>query len=133
MIYIAAVYYYYYVHAGTFKSIAVRVTRQKDVIFDIELKISIEEPLSLYLEYTDMVSGLNYTKVTSGMYMNVTTICHVEFDSQVKFDKFRVSVALQSSRGIRGPLVSGGEHGECSISDTRYLIQLHIIVHVDSS
>ena len=99
-------------YAGTFKDIEVRITVERDVLFDIDLPTALEDPVRLYLEYTNVVNRRKDPQTTSAMYTNVSTIRHIEFDSDVNFEQFEVSVALESNTGVRGPLTSAGQHGK---------------------
>lgn len=105
--------------AGTFKDIEVRITVERDVLFDIDLPTPLEDPVRLYLEYTNVVTQRKDRQTTSAMYTNVSTIRHIEFDSDVNFEQFEVSVALESNTGVREPITSAqGQYGK------------HIHVHV---
>lgn len=84
----------------------------RDTIFDLDLPVRLEDPLRLYLEYTDVASGRLDVVKTSAMYTNLSNIRHIEFDSDVMFDRFRVSVALEFVDGTRGPVRAAGQYGE---------------------
>ena len=101
---------------GQFNDIAVRITVDRDVIFDIDLPARLEDPVRLYLLYSDVDSGEVDEVITSAIYTNLTNIYHIVFDSEVRYDRFQVTVALISEpfegARVRGPLRNAGEYGE---------------------
>lgn len=100
---------------GSFKDIEVRITVDRDVIFDVSLPTRLEDPIRLYLEYRDTDSGEMDPVVTSAMYTNTSDILHIEFDSDVNFERFEVGVALESNTGVRGPITQAGRYGKLSL------------------
>lgn len=110
------------VSAGTFKDIEVRITVDRDVIFDIDLPTRLEDPVRLYLEYINIENRKMDQKTTSAMYTNLSTIRHIEFDSDVNFERFEVGVALVSGRE-RGPITRAGQYGkQCYLGYTHVTI-----------
>ena len=105
------------VAAGTFTDIEVRITVDRDVIFDIDLPTRLEDPVRLYLEYTNTENREIDRKTTSAMYTNLSTIRHIEFDSDVNFERFEVGVALMSHT-VRGPVtLAVGQYGkQCQLT-----------------
>ena len=97
---------------GTFKDIEIRITVERDVLFDIDLPTPLEDPVRLYLEYMNVVSREMDRQTTSAMYTNLSTIRHIEFDSDVNFEQFEVGVALESNTGVRGPITPAGQYGK---------------------
>lgn len=85
---------------------------ERDVLFDIDLPTALEVPVRLYLEYTNVVTRERDQQTTSAMYTNLSTIRHIEFDSDVNFEQFEVSVALESNTGVRGPVNQAGQHSK---------------------
>ena len=86
----------------------------RDVLFDLDLPTQLTEPVRLYLEYRNVDNGLMDTKITSAMYTNLRNIRHIEFDSEVQFERFEVSVALISTTRVIGPVVPAGQYGKCT-------------------
>ena len=72
--------------------------------------------MRLYLKYIDIDSGKVDEVQTSAMYTNLKNIRHIEFDSDVMFKRFQVTVALESVDGTRGPLRPAGQYGEFNSS-----------------
>lgn len=97
---------------GQFTDIAVRITVDSDVIFDVDLPVALEDPVRLYLRYVDIDSGKVDEVQTEAMYTNLKYIRHIEFDSDVIFERFQVTVAVESMDGTRGPLRNAGQYGE---------------------
>ena len=89
---------------------------ERDVLFDIDLPTALEDPVRLYLEYTNVVTRRKDRQTTSAMYTNLSTIRHIEFDSDVNFEEFEVSVALESNTGVRGPIIQAGQYSKDNIN-----------------
>ena len=105
----------YYI-IGQFTDVAVRITVDGDVIFDVDLPVQLEDPVRLYLKYVDVDSDKVDEVQTSAMYTNLKYIRHIEFNSDVIFERFRVTIAVESVDGIRGPLRPAGQYGESNSS-----------------
>ena len=102
---------------GQFTDVAVRITVDSDVIFDVDLPVELEDPVRLYLKYIDVDSGKIDEVKTSALYTNLTHILHIEFDSDVMFERFQVTVAVEAVDGTRGPLRPAGQYGKsCDIA-----------------
>lgn len=101
---------------GQFTDVAVRITVDSDVIFDVDLPVELENPVQLYLKYVDVDSGEVDEVQTSAMYTNLRNIRHIEFDSNVIFERFQVTIAVESVDGTRGPLSPAGQYGEFNSS-----------------
>ena len=101
---------------GQFTDVAVRITIDSDVIFDVDLPVELEDPVRLYLKYVDVDSGKVDEVQTSAMYTNLRNIRHIEFDSNVIFERFQVTIAVESVDGTRGPLRPAGQYGEFNSS-----------------
>ena len=86
----------------------------RDVIFDLNLPTKLQDPVQLYLEYRNVDNSEMDTKTTSAMYTNLKNIRHIEFDSDVNFERFDVSVALESG-GVRGPIMPAGRYGRLHV------------------
>ena len=67
--------------------------------------------MRLYLKYIDVDSGKIDEVKTSALYTNLTHILHIEFDSEVMFERFQVTVAVEAVDGTRGPLRPAGQYG----------------------
>ena len=96
---------------GTFKGLDVLITQDGDVIYKINLHNEINTPVHLFFKYIDASEeeeeeGMSVpTNITTNASFNSTVnITHIEFMSQVPFEKFRVFVALMSRDGQLGPL-----------------------------
>ena len=101
---------------GQFTDVAVRITVDSDVIFDVDLPVELEDPVRLYLQYIDVDSGKVDEVQTSALYTNLRNIRHIEFDSDVIFERFQVTIAVESVDGTRGPLRPAGQYGEFGLS-----------------
>ena len=98
---------------GGFKSFDILITQDGDVIYKLRLRGMINIPVHLNLEYIDASddAGNNparQSKITSISYNSTDTISHIEFKSQVPFQKFRVGVSM----------VNGFDEGPMNMTDT---------------
>ena len=73
--------------------------------------MKLEDPVHLYLRYRNTDNNEMDEKITSATYTNLQNIRHIEFDSDVNFERFEVKVALQSG-SVRGPVMSAGSYGK---------------------
>ena len=81
----------------------VHITTESDVIFIVNLQSALKLPVQLFLSYTNSDSpSQQFNKVTKAAFLNTTVIHHIEFDSQVTFNHFKVEVGLFAD-GVFGP------------------------------
>lgn len=73
-------------------------------MFTIVLGIRYNREVKLSLLYTDAINPHQKQEIlTSVTYINATVINHLEFASQVPFNKFKAQVRLRFSDGTYGP------------------------------
>ena len=93
---------------GGFLRVQVAITLERDVIYRLELQGIISAPVHLYLHYTELdgqgeLTG-EYEEITAtATYSNTDVITHIEFSSQIPYQRFRVGVAMMNGL-IRGPV-----------------------------
>ena len=86
-------------------------------MFDVDLPVELEDPVWLYLKYIDVDSGKIDEVQTSALYTNLKNIRHIELYSDVIFECFQVTVAVEAVDGTRGPLRPAGQYGKsCDIA-----------------
>ncbi len=91
------------------------ITNEGDVIYKLNLLNVLNTPVHLFFEYTDATGDEEdleeggvapiMNRNTTATYNSTNNITHIEFESKVPFNKFRVRVALMSTEKVLGPLM----------------------------
>ena len=98
-------------YTGTADDIDVIVSRDNDIIYELEFPTEIQHPVTLNITYTSE-EGATDCRVPNIRYNNTRTISYKEIVSEVPFPVYFVSIALvgvNGSQRITGPSTASGE------------------------
>ena len=93
-----------------------------DVIFFFDLPTVYNQSVHLFIKYINGYnSSQSYNRTTTIGFVNTQSIQHVEYSSQVYYNRFQVKAGLVS-RGVHGPLLlSPGLYGMLTIISIIFL------------
>ena len=91
---------------GQFRKFDVLISTDGDVIFSLVLPTEYDQPIHLFLKYTNEDNPKeSYNRTTEIGFLNTKSIQYMEYSSQVYYDRFQIAAGLVSgSREVLGPL-----------------------------
>ena len=103
------------------------ISTDGDVIVSLVLPTEYDQPIHLFLRYTnDHDPKQSYNRTTEIGFLNTKSVQYMEYSSQVHYERFQLEAGLVSgSREVLGPLYKApGVYG-ISITHTvlKYIIQ----------